>query len=585
MTNEYRTRICNVLIIGSGGAGLRAAISAHESGCEVLVIGKRIRNDAHTTLAAGGINAALGTVDPDDDWIQHFVDTYQEGYNIGDPKTVEILVKDAPERVHELVDWGAPFARTADGKLDQRYFGAHTHRRTCYAGDYTGRAILNTLVSKVEELRIPIIDMTYVSKLLVNTQNGQRQCFGAVGFDINSGNRTVFLSDSVVLAAGGHTRIWRRSSSRRDENTGDAMRLALHAGCKLADMEMVQFHPTGMVHPESLAGTLVTEAVRGEGGHLVNADGRRFMEDYDSARMELSTRDRVALANYTEIQEGRGTPNNGVFLNISHVEKEIILEKLPRMYRQFMESQMLDISKDPMEVAPTAHYSMGGVVVDAETHSTDVRGLYAAGECTSGVHGANRLGGNSLAEILVFGKIAGEYAAGFSKDLDLQMRNRSIINDALKELDQLTSNGEQLARPLQRAVRNIMWNFCGVIRSGEGLEEGLTELMKVKEASKDVDVRPSAEGFSDLALALDLLGSIDSAEATIRSAIARKESRGAHQRSDYMEMDTSENVNYIVELVDGNQSISKTEVEKLPELLQDAMDAYEELSVEGRLLE
>ena len=585
MTNEYRTRICNVLIIGSGGAGLRAAISAHESGCEVLVIGKRIRNDAHTTLAAGGINAALGTVDPDDDWIQHFVDTYQEGYNIGDPKTVEILVKDAPERVHELVDWGAPFARTADGKLDQRYFGAHTHRRTCYAGDYTGRAILNTLVSKVEELRIPIIDMTYVSKLLVNTQNGQRQCFGAVGFDINSGNRTVFLSDSVVLAAGGHTRIWRRSSSRRDENTGDAMRLALHAGCKLADMEMVQFHPTGMVHPESLAGTLVTEAVRGEGGHLVNADGRRFMEDYDSARMELSTRDRVALANYTEIQEGRGTPNNGVFLNISHVEKEIILEKLPRMYRQFMESQMLDISKDPMEVAPTAHYSMGGVVVDAETHSTDVRGLYAAGECTSGVHGANRLGGNSLAEILVFGKIAGEYAAGFSKDLDLQMRNRSIINDALKELDQLTSNGEQLARPLQRAVRNIMWNFCGVIRSGEGLEEGLTELMKVKEASKDVDVRPSAEGFSDLALALDLLGSIDSAEATIRSAIARKESRGAHQRSDYKQLDTSENVNYIVELVDGNQSISKTEVEKLPELLQDAMDAYEELSVEGRLLE
>ena len=585
MKNDYRTRICNVLIIGSGGAGLRAAISAHESGCEVLVIGKRIRNDAHTTLASGGINAALGTVDPEDDWIQHFVDTYQEGYNIGDPKTVEILVKDAPERVLELVDWGAPFARTDEGELDQRYFGAHTHRRTCYAGDYTGRAILNTLVSKVEELRIPIIDMTYVSKLLVNTQNGQKQCFGAIGFDINSGNRTVFLSDSVVLAAGGHTRIWRRSSSRRDENTGDAMRLALHAGCKLADMEMIQFHPTGMVHPESLAGTLVTEAVRGEGGHLVNADGRRFMEDYDSARMELSTRDRVALANYTEIQEGRGTSNNGVFLDISHVEKEVILEKLPRMYRQFMESQMLDISKDPMEVAPTAHYSMGGVVVDAETHSTDVRGLYAAGECTSGVHGANRLGGNSLAEILVFGKIAGECAAGFSKDLDIQIRNRNIINDAIEELDKLTSKGDQLARPLQRAVRNIMWNYCGVIRSNEGLEEGLSELMKIKLASKDVDVRPSAEGFSDLALALDLLGSIDSAEATIRSAIARKESRGAHQRSDFKDMNNLENVNYIVELIDGKQSISKSEVERLPELLQDAMDAYEELSVEGRLLE
>jgi len=585
MSGKYRTRICNVLVIGSGGAGLRSAIAAHQSGCEVLVIGKRIRNDAHTTLAAGGINAALGTVDPDDDWVQHFVDTYQEGYHIGDPKTVEILVKDAPDRVNELVDWGAPFAKTEDGKLDQRYFGAHTYRRTCYAGDYTGRAILNTLVSKVEELRIPIIDMIYVSKLLVNTQNGQKQCFGAVGFDINSGERTVFLSDSVVLAAGGHTRIWRRSSSRRDENTGDAMRLALHAGCKLADMEMVQFHPTGMVHPESLAGTLVTEAVRGEGGRLVNSEGERYMERYDSVRMELSTRDRVALANYTEIQEGRGTANNGVYLDISHVEKGLILEKLPRMYRQFMESQMLDISKDPMEVAPTAHYSMGGVVVDPETHSTGVGGLYAAGECTSGVHGANRLGGNSLAEILVFGKIAGEEAAQFSMDLNLQMRNRDTIKEAIAELDELTTPGEELARPLQRAVRNIMWNHCGVIRSGEGLDQALSELMEVKEASKDVDVRPSAEGFSDLALALDLLGSIDSAEATIRSAIARKESRGAHQRSDFKEMESGETVNYVVELIDGQQTVSKTKVDDLPEELQVAVDAYEQLSVEGRLLE
>ena len=582
---EYRTKICNVLIIGSGGAGLRAAIAAHENGCEVMVIGKRIRNDAHTTLAAGGINAALGTVDPDDNWVQHFVDTYQEGYHIGDPKTVEILVKDAPNRVEELVDWGAPFARTADGKLDQRYFGAHTFRRTCYAGDYTGRAILNTLVEKVEQLQIPIIDMTYVSRLLVNTQNGQKQCFGAMAFDINSGERTVFLSDSVVLAAGGHTRIWRRSSSRRDENTGDAMRLALNAGCRLSDMEMVQFHPTGMVHPESLAGTLVTEAVRGEGGRLTNSNGERYMEKYDSVRMELSTRDRVALANYTEISEGRGTENNGVYLDISHVDKGIILEKLPRMYRQFMESQMLDISKHPMEVAPTAHYSMGGVMVDPETHSTGVNGLYAAGECTSGVHGANRLGGNSLAEILVFGKIAGDEASEFSKTLDLQTRNRSVIQDAIEELDKLTTNGEQLARPLQRAVRDIMWEYCGVLRSGEGLEKGLEELMKVKEASADVDVRPSAEGFSDLALALDLLGSIDSAEATIRSAIERKESRGAHQRSDFVETDTNETVNYVVELVDGKQVLTRSTVAPLPDELEGPVKAYQELSVGGRLLE
>ncbi len=585
LMREYRTKICNVLIIGSGGAGLRAAIAAHENGCEVMVIGKRIRNDAHTTLAAGGINAALGTVDPDDNWVQHFVDTYQEGYHIGDPKTVEILVKDAPNRVEELVDWGAPFARTADGKLDQRYFGAHTFRRTCYAGDYTGRAILNTLVEKVEQLQIPIIDMTYVSRLLVNTQNGQKQCFGAMAFDINSGERTVFLSDSVVLAAGGHTRIWRRSSSRRDENTGDAMRLALNAGCRLSDMEMVQFHPTGMVHPESLAGTLVTEAVRGEGGRLTNSNGERYMEKYDSVRMELSTRDRVALANYTEISEGRGTENNGVYLDISHVDKGIILEKLPRMYRQFMESQMLDISKHPMEVAPTAHYSMGGVMVDPETHSTGVNGLYAAGECTSGVHGANRLGGNSLAEILVFGKIAGDEASEFSKTLDLQTRNRSVIQDAIEELDKLTTNGEQLARPLQRAVRDIMWEYCGVLRSGDGLEKGLEELMKVKEASDDVDVRPSAEGFSDLALALDLLGSIDSAEATIRSAIERKESRGAHQRSDFVETDTNETVNYVVELVDGKQVLTRSTVAPLSDELEGPVKAYQELSVGGRLLE
>ena len=585
MKNSYRTNACNVLVIGSGGAGLRAAIAAHEEGSEVLIIGKRIRNDAHTTLAAGGINAVLGTVDPEDTWIQHFVDTYQEGYNVADPKIVEILVKDAPNRINELIKWGTPFAKTPEGKPDQRYFGAHTYRRTCYAGDYTGRAILNTLLEKVEELSIPIKDMTYVSKLLVDKQDGEHQCFGAVAFDIVTGERTVYLADSVVLAAGGHTRIWRRSSSRRDENTGDAMRLALQAGCHLADMEMVQFHPTGMVYPETLAGTLVTEAVRGEGGHLINAEGERYMEKYDPKRMELSTRDRVALANYTEILEGRGTKNNGVYLDVSHIGKDEILEKLPRMYRQFMESQMLDISKSPMEVAPTAHYSMGGIVVDAESHSTSVKGLYAAGECTSGVHGANRLGGNSLAEILVFGKISGEEAAKFSSNLDIQKRNREIIKEANEELDGLTKKGDELARPLQRAVRDIMWKHCGVVRSGDSLKTGLDELMKIKELSTNVDVRPNAEGFSDLAIALDLLGSIDSAEATVRCAIERTESRGAHQRSDYKDMSATQNVNYLIHSENGNQVISHRTVPSLPEELKEPMSKFSDLSVDGRLLE
>ena len=536
---EYRTKICNVLIIGSGGAGLRAAIAAHESGCEVMVIGKRVRNDAHTTLAAGGINAALGTVDPDDDWIQHFVDTYQEGYHIADPKTVEILVKDAPNRINELDEWGMPFARTEDGKLDQRYFGAHTYRRTCFAGDYTGRAILNTLLKKVEELKIPIIDLMYVSELLVDKQGSEKHCFGALAFDIVSGERTVFLADSVVLAAGGHTRIWRRSSSRRDENTGDSIRLALRAGCKLADMEMVQFHPTGMVHPESLAGTLVTEAVRGEGGHLINSKGERYMKNYDPERLELSTRDRVALANYNEIVEGRGTENNGVFLDISHVGKEIILEKLPRMYRQFMESQMLDISKHPMEVAPTAHYSMGGVMVDPETHSTGVNGLYAAGECTSGVHGANRLGGNSLAEILVFGKIAGDEAAEFSKNLDLQTRNRKVIRDAVEELDTLTTSGEQLARPLQRAVRDIMWNYCGMERDKDGLVQALSKIKSLKkEFEKNVFI---PGGLRELNLELEKAARVQDfiglGEVMIHDALTREESCGGHFRKEYQSED------------------------------------------------
>ncbi|MEM9291049.1 MAG: FAD-binding protein [Acidobacteriota bacterium] len=586
MPQKHRTNVCNVLIIGSGGAGLRAALAAHEAGAEVIVLGKRMRNDAHTVLAAGGINAALATVDPEDSWEQHFVDTYREGYFLAEPRTVELLVQEAPERILEMARWGTPFARTADGELDQRYFGAHKYRRTCYAGDYTGRAVLNTLTERVEALEIPIHDMRYVSRLLVDDTSGEGVCFGAMAFDIVSGERTVYLADAVVLAAGGHTRIWRRSSSRRDENTGDAMRLALQAGCELADMELVQFHPTGMVFPETMAGTLVTEAVRGEGGHLLNSEGERYMERYDPERMELSTRDRVALANYTEIVEGRGSENQGVFLDISHRSKDFILEKLPRMYRQFMESQMLDISKHPMEVAPTAHYTMGGLVVEPESHATRVHGLYAAGECTSGVHGANRLGGNSLAEILVFGKRAGESAAEHSAELDLQRRSRAVITAAHDELDRLTKHDEELARPLQRAVRNVMWNHCGVVRSEEKLSSGLAQLEEIRQAAQHVDVRPSAEGFGDLALALDLLGSLDSAEASVRCAIARKESRGSHQRSDHPQLVEEQRVNHLVELnSDGRLRSFSRPVHEVPAGLQERLEGAEELAVEGRLLE
>ncbi|MDQ3931521.1 MAG: FAD-binding protein, partial [Actinomycetota bacterium] len=446
--STLRTNLCNVLVIGAGAAGLRAAIAAHQAGTEVVVLAKRTRRDAHTTLASGGINAVFGTRDPQDSWQQHFADTVREGYFLGDPRAVEIVVQEAPAAVRELVEWGAPFTRTPDGELDQRYFGAHTYRRTCYAGDYTGRAVLATLANKADSLGIPVADDQYVSRLLVS--NGT--CFGALALDQHSGQRTTFLADAVVLATGGHTRLWRRSSSRRDENNGDGMYLALQAGCRLADVELVQFHPTGMVAPEEAAGTLVTEAVRGEGGRLVNAEGERFMARYDPDRMELSTRDRVALANYTEIIEGRGGSQGGVFLDISHIGKEQILSKLPRMYRQFIEYQMLDISREAMEVAPTAHYSMGGVVVDPDTHSTDVVGLYAVGEVAAGLHGANRLGGNSLSETVVSGRHAGEAAARFARSLEVQLRSRRAIAEAGDDLDGLVHEGNEIVRPVQRAL-------------------------------------------------------------------------------------------------------------------------------------
>jgi succinate dehydrogenase / fumarate reductase, flavoprotein subunit len=582
MNTSYRTSVSNVLVIGTGGAGLRAAIAAHTAGCEVTLLGKRLRKDAHTVLAAGGINAALSTVDPDDSWQWHYADTLRDGYFLNNPRMVEIMAREAAAAVLELADWGCNFARTPEGTLDQRFFGAHRYRRTCYAGDYTGRAILYTLADKVAELGIAIHEYHYVTSLLVKDS----VCFGALAFDIQSGERTVYLADAVILAAGGHTRLWRRSSSRRDENTGDGMYLALRAGCTLADMELVQFHPTGMTHPEEMAGTLVTEAVRGEGGHLVNAAGERFMEKYDPERMELSTRDRVALANYTEIIEGRQGPNGGVFLDISHRDKDFILKKLPRMYRQFMETQMLDISQKPMEVSPTAHYSMGGVVVDPDTTATELVGLYAAGEVTAGLHGANRLGGNSLVETVVFGRRAGEQAAAHSGRLNVQMRDKDVIRAANDDLSSMIRDGGEMARPLQRAVRNTMWECCGVVRSAERLEMGVVRLGELREASAQVDVRPSSEGWQDLAVAYDLRGALYAAEATVRSALERRESRGAHQRYDYPDVDPAQEVNYRVRLIAGDgMEVSSALVAQIPDDLRVYAEDDPQLLFKGRLLE
>ena len=581
--NNNLTQISNVLVIGSGGAGLRAAIEAKLLGMEVTVLGKRQSTDVHTVLAAGGINAAFGNVDKEDSWEQHFADTFIEGYGFSEPEVVELMAKESPTLVTEIDEWGANFAKLPNGKIDQRFFGAHTYRRTCYSGDYTGRSILFALLNKVKSLNIPILDSQYVSDLLVE----DNVCFGAMAFDIQSGERTVFLADSVIIAAGGHTRLWRKSSSRRNENTGDGFHLALKAGCRLSDMEMVQFHPTGMVIPEEMAGTLVTEAVRGEGGKLLNNEGKRFMENYDSERMELSTRDRVAMANYTEIVEGRGSPNGGVYLDISHKGKDFIIEKLPRMYRQFLDTLMIDISKSPMEVSPTAHYSMGGIVVTPEEHSTGVEGLYAAGEVTAGLHGANRLGGNSLAEILIFGKRAGAAASERSKNIDIHKRSKKVIENAHENLNSFIKNGSEVARPLQRSLRNIMWEYGGVVKNEEKLKKGLQEIENLKEASKDLDVRPDSEGYQDLMLAFDLQASLVSSESTLISALSREESRGAHQRDDYKKINNDFNVNMRVKFdSDENILLSKDKVPALKKDLEGLITNTKEIdNFEGMLLE
>jgi succinate dehydrogenase / fumarate reductase flavoprotein subunit len=575
---EERRIAAAVLVIGTGAAGLRTAIELAERGVQVLCVGKRRRDDAHTVLASGGINAALATMDPEDSWEQHAADTLRESYWLADPRAVELLCRGAPDAIEDLVRYGAQFAREDDGRLTQRYFGAHRWRRTCFAGDYTGREIQRALVRRAAELDVAMRDDVYVTRLLVH----EGRVFGAYGFDVEDGSRWVIVADAVVLAAGGHTRIWRRSSSRRDENTGDAMRLAAEAGCRLRDMEFVQFHPTGMVFPEQSAGTLVTEAVRGEGGILRNAAGERFMERYDPERFELSTRDRVALAIYTEIADGRGTEHGGVLLDISHLDRELVLRRLPRMYRQFLDLAMLDITTRPMEVAPTAHYSMGGVWVDAETHATDVEGLYAVGECASGVHGANRLGGNSLAEAVVFGRIVGAEAARWSAQLDVQARDHAAISAAREEVDELLARrGEEFARPLQRAVRDLMSECGGVVRSEDGLRDGLRRLDEVAERARDLEVRPDIAGYDDLAHALDLQGSLLAARATLECARERRETRGAHNRVDFPEQDLALRVN-LVWAPDGN--IAGEPIPQPPPAVA-ALAGGPDLDVRGRLLE
>lgn len=568
----------SVLVIGTGGSGLRAAIEVAESGADVLAVGKRPKEDAHTSLAAGGINAALATMDPDDTWQQHAADTIKESYDLANPRTVEIVTQGAAEGIADLERYGMDFQKEDDGRISQRFFGAHTWRRTAFAGDYTGLEIQRTLIRRAESLNIPILDRVYITKLLVS---GGR-IFGAYGFDVIDGTGYRIHADAVILAAGGHNRIWRRTSSRRDENTGDSFRLAVEAGARLRDAELVQFHPSGIIEPENAAGTLVSEAARGEGGTLRNGLGERFMERYDPQRMELSTRDRVALAAYTEIAEGRGTENGGVWLDVSHLPRETIMNRLPRVFATLMETQMLDITTSPIEIAPTAHYSMGGVWVDPVDHSTDVEGLWAIGEASSGLHGANRLGGNSLIELLVFGRIVGRSAVAYSDSLEAQVRSHAAVDEARAEISALlASEGAENVRALQREVRNLMTEHAGVVRDEAGLLAGLEKLATIEARLELVGIHPDIAGFADLAHAFDLKSSVLAARATLECALERRETRGCHNRSDYPELDPNLQVNLV-----WSPSVGVVR-ESIPAVSADvaALMHTGEISQEGKLVE
>ena len=583
VTSTITTRIeTGVLIVGAGAAGLRAAIELTREGVEVLVLGKRRHGDAHTVWAAGGINASLGNLDPDDRWEIHAADTIGEGHFVNDPRAVEILAREAPERILELRDWGCPFSVTEEGELNQRYFGAQSFRRTCFAGDRTGEAILGTLVAKAKEEGVSYREDVYVTKLL---KSGGR-VNGAAGFDMQSGRRLLFGARAVVLAAGGYTSIYRRGSSRPDENNGDAMALAYEAGAALKDMEFVQFHPTGMIEPEGMEGRLVTEAVRGEGGRLYNSEGERFMERYSPKHMELDARDVVARANYREIREGRGTPDGAVLLDISHRDPGYIKDRLPNMYEQFVE-QGVDITEEPMKVSPTAHYGMGGIEVDPRTCATAVEGLFAVGESTAGVHGANRLGGNSLTETVVFGKILGSHLA-------------DVLDDLLPPvpLDEGTAQ-EHLADPRRPRGRNRRR------RTGSGRTHRRATRPRLGSRRHRPHRRRAARGDREASRPqgagrrapaprrsrepgarahLQRARHARCGGGRLRGALAREESRGAHHREDFPEETDGWQKNILCAWIEGGDMHLWAEpVGEVPAEIRKALD--EDYSLDYHYLE
>ena len=590
--SDYEEIHVPVLIIGSGAAGARLGIELREQGIEPLVIGKRGHGDAHTTWAAGGINAALGSRDPEDCWEIHAADTLREGHFINDPEAVELVAREMPNRIRELDDWGMEFARTDEGTIQQRYFGAQSFRRTCFVGDRTGEAMLETLVDRAQSLGVPYRENVMITRLLSDGDHVE----GAVGFDMETGEFLAFVTDHVAVAAGGSSAMYDRHSSREAENNGDGPALALDAGAELLDMEFVQFHPTGMVgdrYGDEWDGRLVTEAVRGEGGRLYNTDSERFMERYSPEQMELDARDVVARAIFQEINDGRGTESGGVYLDISHRDDEYIRERLPSMVDRFADLGV-DITSEPMEVAPTAHYTMGGVDIDPHTGETSVDGLYAVGESTAGVHGANRLGGNSLAETVAVAKPVGQHLAeqlqsgGLAADggteapitdttaeLSVQMRAHAEREfAALARLE--TADGKPTPKDLLDELGEVLQRDAGIIRDDERLRRALTSIRGLRDSVDDLRIEGDRTS-RNFELAVDLGFSLAVAEATVRTALERIESRGAHYRADYPEPDETFRENLIVSDGDRGLAIRRRSVGQPSEPVREALDEQHEL--------
>jgi len=607
VATNYETFEYDVLVIGAGGAGLRAAIEASAAGVKVGLICKSLLGKAHTVMAEGGMAAAMANVDDRDSWKVHFADTMRGGQYVNNWRMAELHAKEAPDRVRELEAWGALFDRTPDGKILQRNFGGHRYPRLAHVGDRTGLELIRTLQDHGIHQGITVhMEYTIVALL----KDGER-VVGAFGYDRERGRFRIFKAKAVVVCTGGLGRAYAVTSNSW-EGTGDGVSLAFHAGAELLDMEFIQFHPTGMIWPPSVKGILVTESVRGEGGVLKNKEGRRFMYDDipdnyknqtstdpeegwrytqndKSAKrpQELLTRDHVARCINREVKAGRGSPHGGVFLDIAWIKEKIpnapehIKRKLPSMYHQFMQLANLDITKEPMEVGPTTHYAMGGIRVNGETQATNVPGLFAAGECAAGLHGANRLGGNSLSDLIVFGKRAGEYAAKYAKENSLGQVSDAQVEAAYKEaiapFDRPAGGASEGPYQVQYDLQNMMQANVGIVRLQNEMEAALDGIQKLKARAGKVAVQGHLEYNPGWHTAIDLKHLLTVSEAITMSAIDRKESRGGHFREDFPNKDPqAQKYNSVIsKAADGSMKLRR---EPIPEMPAELKQVIEEMS-------